>query len=419
MGQRVHQPGEESDVGDRVDDGGPARQHPVLDPQVRAAVGGGEDRPVPPVDGAVVQTQFGQPGHPARLQLGLRVLRAGDRQEGREVAPVLLEQVEDRVHPPLPEPHSGAYALGDEFGTASVGALLEQRHPGLRHQVAAEQEGGVRPHHELDTGDRLGGVPVRRELLRAHLQVHLGRGAGRLRHDRLRFDGEVLGTPDVDHQVLLARLQDLVVQQQVAPALGDVGNVEMTWLQGRQGTDHHDRRAARQGGGVHPPLGPGQYLGHRLLERSQPVRPQRARLDVQLDVEPAELGGEVLVVDRLQGPGIDHRRPHPLIDQVEFDLQPGELGLGDELHLLQQAPQDGHVPAHLAAIAAAVPAIEGPDLDFCSHGLHRPARLPTLSTGAPHCGARPSLSLWSAPVPERSPARFGHLPAPARPRHRH
>ena len=71
----------------------------------------------------------------AAVQHGDRILVGADRQQGREVPRVLLEQVEDRGDPALAEPDPRAYALGLQLFAAGVGALLEQRDPGLGDQL--------------------------------------------------------------------------------------------------------------------------------------------------------------------------------------------------------------------------------------------------------------------------------------------
>ena len=106
------QPEVEGGVGQHVDHGRAGRQHPVLHPQVRAAVHDVVDRPVPPVDGAVVQPQLAQLRHAAGVQDLDRVLVVADRQQRREVADVLLEQVEDRGDPALAEPDPRAVRPG-------------------------------------------------------------------------------------------------------------------------------------------------------------------------------------------------------------------------------------------------------------------------------------------------------------------
>ena len=130
----------EGGVGEDVDDGRAGRQHAVLDAQVRGAADDVVDRPVPPVDGAVVQPQLGQLRGDAGLEGRHRVLVAGLGEQRREVADVLLEQVEDRGDPPLAEEDPGPHALVLQLDRAGVGGLREQLDPGLGVQPLAEEE---------------------------------------------------------------------------------------------------------------------------------------------------------------------------------------------------------------------------------------------------------------------------------------
>src|SRR5262249_17033343 len=114
-------------IGEQVDDGGAGRQYTVLNPQMRAAVHDVVDGPIPTVDGAVVQAQFGKPGYTAVGEHPDRVLAVTNRQQRRKVSDVLLEQVEDRRDPALTEPHAPANALRPEFIRSRVGRLLEER----------------------------------------------------------------------------------------------------------------------------------------------------------------------------------------------------------------------------------------------------------------------------------------------------
>jgi hypothetical protein len=158
------------------------------------------DRPVPAVDRAVVQAQLGQLRDVAPVEHLDRVLLLADGQQRREVADVLLEQVEDRGDPALAEPHPRADALGLELLGPRVGRLLEERDPGLAPQLPTEEERRVGPERDLDPGDRLSGVPVRGEALRAHLKVVLHGGAGGLGRDRVGVRGQPLHTVDVQVQ---------------------------------------------------------------------------------------------------------------------------------------------------------------------------------------------------------------------------
>ena len=144
---------------------------------VRAVVADVVDGSVPTVNSAVVKPQFIQLRYATAVEDRNGILVGADRQQRGKVPGVLLEEVEDRGDPPLAEPHSRPHALGFQLLTASVGALLEQRDAGLRDEVLPEEEWRVRTQGDLHAGDRLGSVPVAGKVVRAHLKMHLGRGA--------------------------------------------------------------------------------------------------------------------------------------------------------------------------------------------------------------------------------------------------
>jgi hypothetical protein len=87
-----------------------------------------------------VHPELGQPGDVAAVEGGGGVLLVADRQQGGEVAHVLLEVVPHRGDEALAEPHPGTHALLLELLRAGVGGLLEQRDAGLAPQLPAEQE---------------------------------------------------------------------------------------------------------------------------------------------------------------------------------------------------------------------------------------------------------------------------------------
>ena len=138
---------------------------------MRSALDDVVDRAVPPVDGAVVQTQLRELRGAPVGQFGHRVLVGHLRQQRREVAHVLFEQIEDRRDPAFTEPHAGADPLGLELIGSSVGGLGEQLDPGLGPQVVAEEERRVGPQRQLGPGQHLRGVPVVGEVGRGDLQV--------------------------------------------------------------------------------------------------------------------------------------------------------------------------------------------------------------------------------------------------------
>src|SRR5690606_12193704 len=97
---------------------------------------------------------------------------------------------------------------------------------------------------------------------------------------------------------------------------------------------------------------------HVLLQAAPAVAGQLLRLDVDLDVELAQLGGPVGTRDGLQHLGVAHARAAVGIDDVELDLQTGERAVVLELRLAEQLREDVETPADLLAVPAAVVAAE-------------------------------------------------------------
>ncbi len=242
LGEGADDAVEERRVGDDVGDGGTGGQDAVLHAQVGDAVGDAVDRAVPAVDRAVVQDELGERRGASPVEHLERVLVVADRQQGRVVAEVLLEEVVRRGDPALAEPGARPDALGLEFGRAGVGGLLEQRRPRLAPQLAAEQEGRVGADRDLGGGDRLGRVPHIGEPAWGDLEVQLHGGAGGFRRDGLRGAGEVLHAGDVEGELLAPCGHDLVVEEGVAVDVGEVRRHQVVPVEGRQNADHHDSR---------------------------------------------------------------------------------------------------------------------------------------------------------------------------------
>jgi hypothetical protein len=131
-------------------------------------------------------------GAPPASEHGHRVLVLDHRQQRREVADVLLEEVEDRRDPALAEPHPRAHALRLELLRPRVRGLLEQRDPRLPPQLAPEEERRVRADRHLQPGDRLRRVPVRAERGGIDELVQLDARARRLGRDRVGEDRQPL-----------------------------------------------------------------------------------------------------------------------------------------------------------------------------------------------------------------------------------
>ena len=244
-----------------------------------------------------------------------------DRQQRREVAHVLLELVEDRGDPPLAEPHPRADALRLEFLGTGVGGLLEQRDARLAPQLLAEQERRVRararPARRRCTAPRSRsrayscGLTCRWNCT----LVHAASGA--------IVSAEVASrsTPSmliVD--VLAARLEDLLVDQRVARVRAQRLVREVLGAQRRQDADHDDVRAPA----AERVLGVVEAGAQVAVSSSTAFVPaSTARRHVDLDVELAEFGLEVVVGDRVEHVGVAHRRVAVLVDEVELDLEPG------------------------------------------------------------------------------------------------
>ncbi len=310
-----------------------------------------------------MQPEFLQRGRVAAFEDLDRILLLGDWQQRREVPDVLLELVEDRRDPALPEPDPRPDPLRLEFLRSGVRGLLEQRDPGLAPQFLAEEERGVRAKRQLDTGDALGGVPVVGVGLRTDLQVELNAGARRLRRDCVGVRRQPFGTVDRDVQILPTGGEDLLVEEGVPGVGTDRLGAEMLPREGRQDPDHGDVRAGLP----------------RLLLRVVKTRPQiclevrlrvtgqPARLDVDLDVELTQLGLEILIRDRLQYVGVAHRRVMLLVDEVELDLQPGHWPLGVELRGLEHPGEDVQAAPDLRSVQLPVLPAELATGDLITH----------------------------------------------------
>ena len=306
LGQGPDQPVVERGVGHDVRDGRAGRQDPVLDAQVGLAVDDGVDGTVPAVDGPVVQAHLGQLRGGPGVQHGQRVLLLAERQQGREVPDVLLEQVEHGRDPAFAEPHPGPHTLLFQLVRPGVGGLLEQGDAGLGPQLPAEQERGVGGQGDLDARDGLGRVPVARERLRADLDVQLHAGARGLGRDAARVGEQGLGAVDRDAQVLPARREDLLVQDPVA-LVGRHG-VLVHVVFGQRGQDaDHDQPAPRAAGLGVRGIEAGADLLLQVRERAALQPPGR---HVDLEVELPELGRPGGVGDRVEDGRVAHgRRP--------------------------------------------------------------------------------------------------------------
>ena len=351
---------------------------------MRAPAGDVVDRAVPAVDRAVVQPQLLQLRRAAALEHGHRVLVLDHGQQRREVADVLLEEVEDRRDPALAEPHARAHALGLELLRARVGGLLEERDPRLAPQLAPEEERRVGADRHLDAGDRLRRVPVRAEPRRVDHLVQLHARARRLGGDRVGHDREPLDAGDVDLQVLPAGREDLLVEQLVARVGRQRVAVEQLLGERREDPDDHHVRVGLRG----LLLGVVEVAPDRLLELGEHRPLELARRDVDLDVELRELGLEVVVGDQLEHVRVGQRRVAGLLGQVELDLQADRAPVGIEARLREHPREDVQAQLDLVAVALAVLAAEGGIGDFIAHGAPFPGGACSVSATEIWCHGR-------------------------------
>ena len=288
------------------------------------------------------------------------------RDQRREQAHVLLEEVEHRGDPAFAEPHPRAHALGGELGRAGVQRLHERGDAGLVPQPLAQQERRVRGEGHLRAGDRLRGVPCGGELLGRDLEVQLHRRAGGFRGDRveggiqptaLAIDAQVdLLAAGHHHGVLerlvaRARCPPLVVREQL---LGDGGEM----------ADRDHAGAVTLRGGI----GALHLLAQLGLQIAQPGAGGMGHRKVRLEVEPADLVDEVLVVQILQDRVHQQGGRHPVgLGEVHLQLD-ADGSFVDEFRRVQEGLEQVEVPTQLLAIAGALGTGVLRGADLASHG---------------------------------------------------
>ena len=195
---RPHQAEPERRVGHLVDDRGARRQHPVLDAQVRLAVGDAVAAAVPAPHRSRVQAKRLQrrraPLGKIEERIGV-VIGSEHRAEAGDVLPV--ELADRRRHPVVPERDPSTALAKVMTGAAGVDGLLEQGDAGLRPQPLAEQQRRVGGAGEDGPGQQLGDVVEVDELVGPHLEVDLEAGVAGLGHHRVLAHAQLVGALDV------------------------------------------------------------------------------------------------------------------------------------------------------------------------------------------------------------------------------
>ncbi len=363
VGERPHQPVVEGRIGDHVDDRGAGGQDPVLHPQMRDAAGQPVDRPVPPVDRAVVQDEFGQRRHTALVEDPQWVLLVADRQQGWVEAHVLLEELVRGTDPALPEPGPRAHPLITEFGRPHVRGLLEERRPRLAPQLLAEQEGRVGSECDLHGRDGLGRVPYVREAVRRHLQVQLNRCARRFRRDRSRGRDQSLDPFDIEDEFLAARGRHLIVEERITVDVRQVRRHHVVPPQGRQDADHHDPGIDLRG----LPVRIGEPRAQLLSQLIEYPAAQPVGKNIHFQVEHPQFRLEIPAGDALEHLCIPHPRHAVRTREIQLDLQPHEISGAIEPPLRQEPLQSLQALGELLAVRLPIGRGKGTRHDLLAH----------------------------------------------------
>ena len=198
LDQHPDQPVVEGGVGEDVDDGRAGGQHAVLHAQVRAAADDVVDGPVPAVDRCrCAAAAPAGAGCRRRSSTSTGSSSSHDRQQRREVADVLLEEVEDRGDPALAEPHARAHALGACSSSERVSVACSNSAMRVsRHSSLPKKNGELAASASCTPAIACAAFQCRRERVRVDLQVQLHARARRLGRDRVGERREPLDAVD-------------------------------------------------------------------------------------------------------------------------------------------------------------------------------------------------------------------------------
>ncbi len=218
--------------------------------------------------------------------------------EGAKARQVLLEEIDHASGQPLATEADALVPLTQvQAARANVARLLEQRDARLGPEPAAEEKGRVGAHGESWRQDELRDVVVMVEALRfGDLQVHLEARVARLDHHRVVPHRQLVDASDGEVEGVAASRVHRSVQHLVARLRHHVVEAQIRLAQGREDAGQDGGEVERSGGGAHLGVEPVELRLHR---RDPPAR-EGLRVRVGLQIEEAELGREVRILDVLQ-----------------------------------------------------------------------------------------------------------------------
>ena len=205
---------------------------------------------------------------------------------------------------------------------------------------------------------------------------------------------------EAQFDVLAPGREDLLAEQVVARIRRQPLPREVVLVEGGQHADHGEAapRPARL------LVGRVERRAQGVLQLGDAVSPDRAGLDIDLDVELTQLGLERRVGNRGERGGVRHRRVARLVDEVELDLQaqPGFCDL--ELPVGEHHRQRVEAARRLLPEQSAVLTGERPFVDMVSHGQT------VLARGV--AASRPDPSEDPVPAAGPAPWRRPTVPVP-------
>ena len=285
-----------------------------------AVLGRAVDGAIPAVDGAVVQPQRLELRDAARVQLREGILLDVGAHQRAEAGDVLLVQIDDAPLQPLAAEGDARDRVAQVVaGGADVAGLFEEGDARLGPEAAAEEDRRVDAHRQHRREQELREVvEVGKSFRLRELQMDLEAGVAGFDHHRVVLHHQVVDALDGEVERFAARFVHGAVERHVARVGDHVVEAEVGLQNCRKDPGEHDLVAERLGG-----LARFDEQGSELrFHVAEAVARVRLGVGVGLDLEEAQLGGEMRIADGFQ------------------DLQragSGMVGAVDEEHLLLRA----------------------------------------------------------------------------------